>query len=96
MVDILVLGATGHTGRVITEYLYKHPQRSSPGFTFAIGARSKAKLDVLVKNLELDGDVQTWIVDVTNEEDIETAVRQARVVLNTVGPFWKWGNAVVA
>ena len=78
------------------EYLYNHPQRISPGFTIAAGGRSKSKLDALAKNLGLGKDVELWPIDVTNEADVEKAVRSSKVVISTVGPFWKWGKPVVA
>ena len=93
-IDILVLGATGFTGRLITRYLSTHPQRSQ--FSLALGARSLKKLEALVEKLNLsDSSVKLVHIDVTNEADIESAVRSARVVINTVGPFWLWGTPVV-
>ncbi|KDR76288.1 hypothetical protein GALMADRAFT_473621 [Galerina marginata CBS 339.88] len=91
--DILVLGATGFTGRLITRYLSAHPQR--PKFTLAIGARSPSKLQKLVQDLSLPSSVKLVQVDVTREEEVEVAVRGARVVINTVGPYWLWGTPVV-
>ncbi|OSX61816.1 hypothetical protein POSPLADRAFT_1047071 [Postia placenta MAD-698-R-SB12] len=93
MPDILVLGATGFTGRLVTRYLASHPARSS--FTFAIAARSKSKLDELKRNLQLDDAIRVLQVDVTQPTQVEDAVKSARVVINTVGPFWKWGDPVV-
>ncbi|TBU27867.1 Saccharopine dehydrogenase-domain-containing protein [Dichomitus squalens] len=95
VVDILVLGATGFTGRLITRYLASHPQRNS--FTFAIGVRSKTKGVELLKSLgiENDGTVRVVEVDVTRYESVEAAVRDTKVVINTVGPFWLWGTSVV-
>lgn len=93
--DLLVLGATGFTGRLITRYLSVHPQRSV--FTFAVGARSSAKLQKLLEELNLQNvsTIRTVQVDVTNPADIERAVKSTRVVINTVGPFWRWGTPVV-
>jgi short subunit dehydrogenase-like uncharacterized protein len=96
MVDILILGATGHTGKYIVKYLYNHPQRVSPGFTIAAGARSKSKLDALAQSLGSGADLELWNVDVTNELEVEDAVKKSKVVINTVGPFWRWGKPVVA
>jgi short subunit dehydrogenase-like uncharacterized protein len=95
MIDILILGATGFTGRLCTRYLYAHPDRGSK-FNFAIGARSKAKLELLVSELSLDRTVEIVHVDVTHPDQIDAAVRKARVIINTVGPFCKWGTPVVA
>ncbi|CAA7262294.1 unnamed protein product [Cyclocybe aegerita] len=91
--DLLVLGATGFTGTLITRYLQAHPQRSQ--FSLALGARSPKKLDALVRSLNLPASVKLVDVDVTNPDDIERAVRGTRVVINTVGPYWLWGTPVV-
>ncbi|KAI0697402.1 Saccharopine dehydrogenase-domain-containing protein [Cerioporus squamosus] len=93
MVDILVLGATGFTGRLITRYLHNHPQRSS--YTFALGVRSKSKGEDLKKSLGLDDTVVVVQVDVADYASVEAAVREVRVVINTVGPYWLWGDNVV-
>ena len=75
--------------------MYAHPDRGTK-FTFAIGARSKAKLSSLVSELSLDGSVQVVEVDVTKPEQVEAAVKKAKVVINTVGPYIRWGTPVVA
>ncbi|KZT27108.1 hypothetical protein NEOLEDRAFT_1131093 [Neolentinus lepideus HHB14362 ss-1] len=93
MADILVLGATGFTGRLTTRYLSTHPQRAE--FTLAVGARSRERLEKLAKDLSLGDIVQLVQVDVTNAEDVEKAVASVKVVINTVGPYWKWGKNVV-
>lgn len=94
MADILVLGATGFTGRLIVEYLAQHTERSK--FTFAIAARSASKLEALRKDLNLDANIKSFIVDVSKPDEIEAVVTQVKVVLNTVGPFYLWGTPVVA
>jgi len=94
--DLLILGATGYTGRLITRYLSTHPQRS--GFTFAVGARSHTKLRSLLEKLNLHNDDTIGFVhvDVTKPAEVEKAVKSTRVVINTVGPYWRWGTPVVA
>ncbi|KAF4590494.1 hypothetical protein EYR38_009795 [Pleurotus pulmonarius] len=55
-------------------------------------------LDATTRGLGIDcaaSGVHTLLVDVTNAEQLERAVRGARVVINAVGPFWRWGTAVV-
>jgi short subunit dehydrogenase-like uncharacterized protein len=92
--DLLVLGATGFTGRLIIRYLSHHPQRSA--FTFAIGARSPTKVKTLLQDLGLqDSSIDFVQVDVTSKTQVENAVENARVVINTVGPYWRWGTLVV-
>jgi short subunit dehydrogenase-like uncharacterized protein len=74
--------------------LYAHPERGSK-FTFAVGARSKSKLEGLVSELSLDNTVEVILVDVANPEQVNAAVKKVKVVLNTVGPFMRWGTPVV-
>ncbi|KAL0574907.1 hypothetical protein V5O48_007051 [Marasmius crinis-equi] len=93
--DILVLGATGLTGRQATKFLAAHPDRTSKKFTLAIAGRSKKKLDALVSDLGLPQDIRVITLDVTNEHEVNEAVKLTRVVLNTVGPYYRWGTPVV-
>jgi len=91
--DILVLGATGFTGRLIVQYLADHPERSS--FSLGIAARSRVKLHELKQRLQLDDTIYTLQVDVTDAIQVDEAVKQAKVIINTVGPYWRWGTNVV-
>ncbi|KIL60119.1 hypothetical protein M378DRAFT_84153 [Amanita muscaria Koide BX008] len=93
MPDIVVLGATGFTGRLISRYLASHPQ--SGRFSWAIAARSKSKLSELVKELSLSADVGILELNVKDEHNVEQVVKKARVVINTVGPFSLYGTPVV-
>ncbi|KAJ8507044.1 hypothetical protein ONZ45_g10543 [Pleurotus djamor] len=105
--NILLLGATGFTGKLITKYLYSaHPNRhrstvsETPRpegtFTFAIDARSKARLDDLVECLDIDVNlVKSIVVDVWQPDDVELAVKAAKVHISSVGPYWRWGTPVV-
>ncbi|KAF5376019.1 hypothetical protein D9757_008839 [Collybiopsis confluens] len=91
--DILILGATGVTGRQTARYLAAHPQQSQ--FTFSIAGRSRAKLDTLISELSLPNSVPVHVVDVLNFEQVEAVVKKHKVVLTTVGPYVKWGKNVV-
>ncbi|KAF9462382.1 Saccharopine dehydrogenase-domain-containing protein [Collybia nuda] len=93
--DIVVLGATGFTGRLITRYLALHPQHTRGLFSFAVAARSQSRLHELVQDLSLPPQINTIRVDVTNDAEVESVVKSARVVINTVGPYWRWGTPVV-
>ncbi|KAH9834188.1 Saccharopine dehydrogenase-domain-containing protein [Rhodofomes roseus] len=91
--DIIVLGATGFTGRLIVDYLAHHPQRAS--FTFSVAGRSLAKLVALRQRYALDHTVKFYPMDVSKQEQVEEAVKSARVVISTVGPFMYWGETVL-
>ncbi|KAG8911014.1 hypothetical protein FRC02_006862, partial [Tulasnella sp. 418] len=90
--DILILGATGYTGRLVAEYIANHPQRSS--FTFAIGGRSKERMEALASKLSLGNDFQLVQVDAMNREDVKRVVKDFRIVISTVGPFWRYGKYI--
>ena len=86
-------GCVGFTGRLIVRVLHNHRQRSA--FSFAIGVRSVPKGNALKKSLGIEDNVPVVQVDLSRYEDIESAVREAKVVLNVAGPFWIWGPDVV-
>ncbi|KAG5653801.1 hypothetical protein H0H81_010471 [Sphagnurus paluster] len=93
--DVVVFGATGFTGRLVTRYLAAHPQFTQGLFSFAIAARSQSKLHNLVQELSLPPTITTLQLDVTDYQSVQAAVKSARVVINTVGPYWSWGTPVV-
>lgn len=93
--DIIVLGATGCTGRLITRYLAAHPQFTQGLFSFSVAARSQSKLHTLVQQLSLPPTINVVQVDITDDTDLEKAVRSAKVVINAVGPYWPSGLPVV-
>jgi short subunit dehydrogenase-like uncharacterized protein len=93
--DIILLGATGFTGRLITRYLAAHPQFKQGLFSFSIAARSQSKLHTLVQQLSLPPTINTVQVDVTDYADLEKLVRSTKIVINAVGPYWRWGSPVV-
>ncbi|KAI0752779.1 hypothetical protein C8Q80DRAFT_1148186 [Daedaleopsis nitida] len=70
-----------------------HPQRAS--FSFAIGARSRSKGEALKAELGVDESVPVVEINLSQYEHIEAAVKDAKVVLNVVGPYWLWGMHVV-
>ena len=39
--------------------------------------------------------MKVYYADVTNRDEVEAVVDEARVVINAVGPYWRWGTPVV-
>ncbi|KAF9784330.1 Saccharopine dehydrogenase-domain-containing protein [Thelephora terrestris] len=94
--DILILGATGFTGQLIARYLVNHPQRASSPFNVTLGGRSRDKLNRVAKSLGLSTDAgSVVVVDLSDYSTVERAVVRAKVVINAVGPYWKFGDFVV-
>lgn len=96
MVDILILGATGFTGKLIARYIVNHPKRASSHFTLALGGRSREKLSDVATSLGLDTSPGSIVVvDLSDYSTVEQAVVRAKVVINAIGPYWRFGDSVV-
>ncbi|CAM1506845.1 Fc.00g064860.m01.CDS01 [Cosmosporella sp. VM-42] len=83
---IVLLGATGYTGKLTIEYMVKN----LPGhIKWAIAGRSKGKLEALSKDFKLDytkcGAV--YALDLTSDEEIAKLAKTTRVIINTIGPY---------
>ncbi|KLD77606.1 saccharopine dehydrogenase [Xanthomonas hyacinthi] len=89
---VVVYGASGYTGRLICEYLREY------GIGFIAAGRSRDKLDAAMQ-ANVPG-IETADYEIVAVEHTAAALtelfRGARVVLNTVGPFSRFGNDVVA
>lgn len=84
---IVVFGATGYTGTLTVKALLEQ------GATPVLAARSQAKLDAL--NAELGTSLETVVADISNPASIEAALQPGDVLLTTVGPFRRWGEAAI-
>lgn len=94
--DILVFGATGFTGKLVTRYLKKRYSDGNPtNTTWAIAGRSQDKLKALAAAEQLPASVSIQYADSNQPETLAAAIGQARVVLTTVGPYAKYGTDVV-
>ncbi len=83
---IVVFGATGFTGRLVTREL-----AALGADELILGGRSRERLDALAEKTKSE----VRVADVASASDLRTLVRGARVVVSTVGPFLKFGEAVV-
>jgi short subunit dehydrogenase-like uncharacterized protein len=90
--DVVVLGATGVTGRRVVAYLAD--RAGSTGARWAAAARDKAKLE---RVLAEDGvDLPEMIqADVSDPESLSAMASRTRVVLNAVGPYTLYGRPVI-
>jgi len=94
-VDVVVLGATGFTGRLACEYL---AARCPDGVSWAMAGRSQTKLEEIRQGLpESARGVPLIVVDLKEEGQVRAMVQRARVVANYAGtPFWDKALPVVA
>ena len=97
--DLVVMGATGFTGRLVVEYLIKSYGVRNQHFTWAIAGRSLSKLEKLKDSLKkldsLSPDIPTIPVDSLDSKSLDTMTSSCRLVITTVGPYMKLGIQLV-
>lgn len=92
--DIVLLGATGFVGRLTAEHLAAH---APSDVRWAVAARSAESLQALVDSLSDQPCPPTTsvVVDVTDDEALDALAARTKVLATTVGPYLKYGDAVV-
>ncbi len=83
---IVVFGATGYTGRLVAERLAANGARP------VLAGRDEQRLGELAERL---GGLETVKADALRRNSVFAAVEPGDVVVSTVGPFAKWGDAAV-
>jgi len=92
--DIVLFGATGFTGGLIAQYLCK---RVGTSMRWAIAGRDLAKLESRRSELGASAaDLGLIVADSADPESLRAMVRQAKVVITTVGPYTLHGEPLVA
>ncbi|NND83345.1 MAG: saccharopine dehydrogenase [Gammaproteobacteria bacterium] len=91
---IIVYGATGYTGRLVCEYLYK--QYGVGGdVSWAMAGRSQQKLEQVRDEMGISSEVPLIVADAGTPSSIDDMVRRTSVVLTTVGPYQLYGSDLV-
>lgn len=97
--QVVVMGATGFTGRLVCEHLARH---YGGQVQWAMAGRSAAKLEQVKQEVatHLDSDqhikdVPVLLCDAADQSSVDKVVSQAQVVLSTAGPFSLHGTPVV-
>jgi short subunit dehydrogenase-like uncharacterized protein len=94
--DIVVYGATGFAGALVAEHLAAH---APAGTRIALAGRSADKLTAVRTRLAgQQPAVADWPIGVAEANDttaLAALAASARVVVTTVGPFAKYGHALV-
>lgn len=94
--DVLVLGATGFTGRLLAEYLASD---GDPDLRIGLAARSLDKLQAVQAEIaEPYPAVADWPrfeVDTSDEDAVIRAAEATTALATTVGPYTRYGLPVV-
>jgi short subunit dehydrogenase-like uncharacterized protein len=82
--DLVLLGATGFTGKLVAQYLHRQSMK------WALAGRNFDKLAAVANGIPI------IVVDALDPKGCEELARRTKVVCTTVGPYAKYGSAVVA
>ncbi|HET9991112.1 MAG TPA: saccharopine dehydrogenase NADP-binding domain-containing protein [Kofleriaceae bacterium] len=85
--DLVLLGATGFTGKLVAQYLDKHAMR------WALAGRNRDKLEDVKRSLT--SDVPIIVADALDPAACESLAARTKVLCTTVGPYTKYGSEVV-
>ncbi len=95
--DVVLLGATGFTGRLTAERLASH---GPAGLRWAIAGLDPHRLAAVQEALAAHGGagatVETVVADVTDPTSLRRLAERAAVIATSVGPFVERGEQVVA
>uniref|UniRef100_A0A7E4WC28 Sacchrp_dh_NADP domain-containing protein n=1 Tax=Panagrellus redivivus TaxID=6233 RepID=A0A7E4WC28_PANRE len=95
--DIVLYGASGFTGAYVLEAIAKS---ADTNVRYAVAGRSESKLKATLKDVStrVDKDlskIPIIIADSGDESTLAAMARQAKVIINVVGPYRLYGEAVV-
>lgn len=100
--DIIIVGATGFTGKLLCEYYAKNYSSQDTNLTWAIAGRNSSRLiELKAKLVRIDPknkklqDLPTLVADNQNLEDMKCLANHARVIVSCAGPFGKFGSVLV-
>jgi short subunit dehydrogenase-like uncharacterized protein len=90
--DIVVFGASGVTGRQVASYLADRA-REVP-LRWAVAGRDEHKVALVLEQTGVQA-TETLRADVADADSLAAMAARARVVLNLVGPYTRFGRPVI-
>ena len=94
--NIVVVGASGFTGRLVVEYLAERYPVGAP-LRWAVAGRNKEKLENVLADKCTVGELPAVLIaDSHDANALRQLAGDTRVVLTTVGPYAKYGSELVA
>ena len=94
--DVIVFGATGFTGRLVAEVmLARAASDNQRGLRWAMAGRNLDKLAEVRRQIGASEDLPLIAADAADATALQALVRRTRVVITTVGPYQRHGEALV-
>jgi short subunit dehydrogenase-like uncharacterized protein len=92
--DVVIFGATGFAGELTARYLAEH---APAGTRIALAGRSEAKLEKVRSGLPAAAhDWPLIVADSDSPASLDAMAARTRVVATTVGPYLKYGEALLS
>ena len=90
--DLIIWGATGFTGQLVSEYINK--KYSNTALKWGIAGRNKEKVLVVADRLNIAKD-RIFIADCNDIESLIKLTSKTKVICTTVGPYAKLGTNLI-
>ena len=90
--DLIIWGATGFTGQLVSEYINK--KYSNTALKWGIAGRNKEKTSVIAERLNIAKD-RIFIADCNDLESLIKLTSKTKVICTTVGPYAKLGTNLI-
>ena len=90
--DLIIWGATGFTGQLVSEYINK--KYSNTALKWGIAGRNKEKASVIAERLNIAKD-RIFIADCNDIESLIKLTFRTKVICTTVGPYAKLGTNLI-
>ena len=90
-----VYGATGFTGKLVCQHLQTRYLNSEEKLNWAIGGRSKEKLEKVKSELSLPKDIPVFVADSHDEKALQEMCKQSKALVTLVSPHIAPNSTVV-
>ena len=98
--DVIVFGVTGYTGMYVVENLIKTIEQENNDLKWGVAGRDEKKINKCMEeisklvNKNLNG-IPIIVADLCENDAISRTCKQARIIINCVGPYSLHGEVVV-
>ena len=96
--DIVILGVTGFTGRLVADYFSQTISHEHPDLRWAIAGRSASKLAAVKSSIEAQFpgiSPEILLCDNDDQASVDKCISRTRVIITTAGPYLKRGTPIV-
>ncbi len=93
--DVIVFGASGFTGRLVSEVLLRRAADEGPSLRWVMAGGSMDKPAKVRRKMGAPDDRPLIAADASDPQVMAALVRPAKVVITTVGPYRRHGEALL-